>query len=93
MNEASPIIAPWRPRVLTAGMPALDPGVERYVVHAGGLLGVELTAGDQVDLATVEGGQEAELVLFARDGRIASAALGIGRAIAPEVHSGHARSR
>ena len=39
MSEPTAIVAPWRPRVLTPGMPSLDPGVERYVVRGGGLLG------------------------------------------------------
>ena len=58
MNEASAIVAPWRPRVLTPGMPSLDPGVERYVIRGGGLLGVEVVPGDRVELATVDGGQD-----------------------------------
>ena len=69
MSDLSSIVAPWRPRVLTPGMPALDPGVERYLVRAGGVVGVEVLPGDRVELADPEGGQLAELVLFLRDGR------------------------
>ena len=83
MNEASAIVAPWRPRVLTPGMPALDPGVERYLVRGGGVLGVEVMQGDRIELATVEGGQAAELVLFARGGRDLSPSLGAGRPVEP----------
>jgi hypothetical protein len=77
MTAASAIVAPWRPRVLTPGMPALDSGVERYVVRGGGILGVELAPGDRIELADSDGGQPAELVLFARDGRDLSAAGGL----------------
>ena len=61
MSEPTAIVAPWRPRVLAPGMPSLDLGVERYVVRGGGLLGVEIMPGDRIELATLEGGQAAEL--------------------------------
>ena len=84
MTVASAIVAPWRPRLLTAGMTALEPGVERYVVRGGGILGIELAPGDRLELADPDGGQPAELVLFARDGRDLSGALAPGRTTAPE---------
>ena len=83
MSEPTAIVAPWRPRVLTPGMPSLDPGVERYVVRGGGLLGVEIMPGDRIELATLEGGQAAELALFAHDGRDLSTSLGLGRPVEP----------
>jgi aminomethyltransferase len=65
-------------------MTALEPGVERYVVRGGGILGIELAPGDRLELADPDGGQPAELVLFARDGRDLSGALAHGRTTAPE---------
>jgi aminomethyltransferase len=69
-------------------MTALEPGVERYVVRGGGILGIELAPGDRLELADPDGGQPAELVLFARDGRDLSGALAHGRTTAPEgIHA------
>ena len=66
----------WRPRVLTPGMPSLDPGVERFVVRGGGLLGVEIMPGDRIEVATLEGGQAAT---DRPDGRDCRHHSGLGR--------------
>ena len=76
MALASAIVSPQRPRVLTPGLPALDPGVERYLVRGGGVLGVEIEPDDRIELVDLEGLQPCELVFFAKDGRDALASLG-----------------
>ncbi len=83
MIAPSTIVAPWRPRMLTPGMVSLDPGVERYVVRGGGILGIELAPGDRLELADPDGGQPAELVLFSRSGRDLAGALGGGPTAEP----------
>ena len=84
MPDSSAIVSPARPRVLTPGLPALDPGVERYVVRGGGVVGVELAPDDRVELVDLDGPQPCELVFFARDdGRDALAALGAAPAGPP----------
>ncbi|MEK0083257.1 DUF1989 domain-containing protein [Benzoatithermus flavus] len=82
MTEPTAIVSPRRPRVLTPGLTALDPGVERYVVRGGGVHAVALEAGDAVELVDLHGGQSCELVLFAPDGSDALEALGL-RAAGP----------
>ena len=52
-------------------------------MRGGGLLGVEIMPGDRIELATLEGGQAAELALFAHDGRDVSTSLGPGRPVEP----------
>lgn len=73
-----------RPKLVIPGRPALDPGVERYVLKGGGSMVVALDPGDTLELALAEGGQPVELVAFAPDGRDDAAALGLRADAAPD---------
>ncbi len=57
-NHARPI------RVLEPGLNTLPPGVERYVVRAGGITALELIAGDAIQLVNPEGMQVGEITVF-----------------------------
>jgi glycosyltransferase involved in cell wall biosynthesis len=76
MPDASAVVSPLRPKVLEPGLPALEPGVERYVVHGGGMVVVAIEPGDVVEIVDLEGRQAAELILFSPAGREDAAALG-----------------
>ncbi len=76
MAEASAIVTPRRPKLIEPGLPALEPGVERYPVKGGGAVVVAIEPGDVLEVVDLEGGQPAELVLFAPDGREDAAAIG-----------------
>lgn len=49
-------------RILRPGVWSLPPGMERYVVPAGGALMIEIEPGDTITLTDMEGGQACELV-------------------------------
>jgi aminomethyltransferase len=83
MAEASAVVWPLRPRVLEPGLPALDPGVERYLVRGGGAIAIALEPGDVLEIVDLEGRQAAELVLFSPAGRGASGAIGVRAAHEP----------
>ena len=55
-------------RVLEPGLNLLPPGVERYVVRAGGATVVSLRAGDQIDVVNPEGLQPCEVAAFTSQG-------------------------
>ena len=83
MPDASAVVSPLRPKVLEPGLPALEPGVERYVVHGGGMVVVAIEPGDVVEIVDLEGRQAAELILFSPAGREDAAALGARAAHEP----------
>ena len=56
-------------RVLEPGLNTLPPGVERYVVRAGGITALELAAGDMLQLVNPEGMQQGEVTVFDGQGR------------------------
>ena len=58
------------------GLPALPPGVERYVVPGRSARAIRIVGGDVVRLVNPEGGQACELVCLADDGRLADGLLG-----------------
>ena len=58
------------------GLPALPPGVERYVVPGRSARAIRIAGGDVVRLVNAEGGQACELVCVAQDGRFAHGLLG-----------------
>ncbi len=76
MSETA-VASPARPIILTPGRAALDPGVERYLLKAGGSAVFALDAGDRFELTLVEGGQSVEIVAFGADGKPGLAALGL----------------
>lgn len=79
-SVASADIEAPRPRLLQPGLPglALAPGEERYLVPGGGAVVLPLEAGDTLMVRDPEGGQTAELVVFA-DGRSEPGVLGCSR--------------
>jgi len=55
-------------RVLEPGLNTLPPGIERYVVRAGGITALELAAGDAIELINPEGMQIGEITVFDAQG-------------------------
>src|SRR6185437_9979218 len=76
MNE-NVLISPFRPRLFSPDRPTLDPGVERYVLKGGGTSALELERGDRLELGSLEGGQQIEVVVFAPGGKSDLGALGL----------------
>jgi aminomethyltransferase len=76
LPAASPLAPPARSVILRPGMPALGPGVERYVVEGGRTVVVDLAPGDRITLTDVEGGQPCELIAAGADGRIDLGVIG-----------------
>jgi aminomethyltransferase len=76
MPDPSAVVSCLRPKVLEPGLPALDPGVERYVVQGGGAIAIALEPGDVLEILDLEGRQAAELVLFSPAGREDAGAIG-----------------
>jgi aminomethyltransferase len=56
-------------RTLEPGLNILAPNIERYVIRAGGITAIELTAGDEFQLVSPEGMQRGEITVFNRLGR------------------------
>ena len=75
MATASAIVTAARPKIIEPGLPALDPGVERYQVRGGGAQVILIEPGDTLEIVDPEGMQQAELALFAPDGREDLAAI------------------
>ena len=75
------LTSPSRPKLVAAGIASLEPSVERYVLKAGGTAGLEIDAGDRIEIAALEGGQPVEIVVFGDKGKSDLGALGLqGRA-------------
>ncbi len=56
-------------RTLEPGLNILPPNIERYVIRAGGITAIELTAGDEFRLVSPEGMQRGEITVFDKQGR------------------------
>jgi aminomethyltransferase len=65
-------------RVLEPGLNTLPPGVERYVVRAGGITALELAAGDAIELVNPEGMQTGEITVFDTQGKSDMQFIGTG---------------
>ncbi|MFZ1468456.1 MAG: DUF1989 domain-containing protein [Paracoccaceae bacterium] len=79
LDTAYPNVIPGPPRpsrILTPGSLSRHSGAERHVVQGGGAMLVDLRQGDKLILVNDEGGQPAELIATAKDGRIDAAILG-----------------
>src|SRR6185312_8827221 len=76
MNDIT-LTSPSRPKFFVPERPALDSGVERYVLKGGGTAAFELEAGDRIELSPLEGGQSVDVVVFEPNGRSDLAALGL----------------
>ncbi|MBC8050346.1 MAG: urea carboxylase-associated family protein, partial [Chitinophagales bacterium] len=84
----STLVSPLRPKTLMPGGSALEPGVERYVLKGGGSMVFSIDAGDEIELALLEGGQGLEIMAFAPSGKSDAAALGLtARHEAKGVHA------
>ncbi len=69
--------APFKTNGIPRSTPALDPGVERYVVAGGGAQVFALEPGDRIEIAQLEGGQSVELLAFDGSRRPVVEALGL----------------
>lgn len=79
--SATILTSPAKPKLFVPGRPTLEPGIERYVLKAGGSAGFELDAGDRIEISAIEGGQQVEVVAFGDRGKSDLEALGLkGRA-------------
>ena len=92
-NPADP-----RPRVLRPGIGVTSPGLERYVVTGGGLVGLHVAAGDRVRIHNPEGRQQCELVVFGTNGESTPGIVGVeargdGDGIKEILSAGGARTR
>jgi aminomethyltransferase len=79
LDTAYPMVSPGPPRpsrILTPKGFSRHHGQERHVIPGGGATLLQLMTGDRLTLVNDEGGQPAELVAAALDGRIDTAILG-----------------
>ena len=51
------------------GLNILPPGVERHVVNAGGLTGLQIYPDDEIEIINDEGNQICEIICFNKDGK------------------------
>ena len=51
------------------GLNVLPPGVERHVVNAGGLTGLQIYPEDEIEIINEEGNQICEIICFDKDGK------------------------
>ncbi len=74
--NAPTFFAPRASRILRPGERVLPPGVERYVIKAGGSIIADVLAGDRLSFTDTEGGQIAEVIFFDKKGRSDAGGLG-----------------
>ena len=51
------------------GINVLPPGVERYVINGGGITGIQILPGDEIEILNNEGNQICEILVFNKDGK------------------------
>ena len=51
------------------GLNVLPPGVERHIVTAGGLTGIQIFPEDEIEIINDEGNQTCEISVFNKDGK------------------------
>ncbi len=51
------------------GLNVLPPGVERHVISAGGITGIQIFPDDEIELINDEGNQICEIACFDKDGK------------------------
>ena len=51
------------------GLNVLPPGVERYIVNAGGITGIQIFPDDEIVIINNEGNQVCEISVFNKDGK------------------------
>ena len=79
LDQPYPSVIPGPPRpsrILTPQGFSRHHGQERHVIPGGGAALLQLHAGDRLSVVNDEGGQPAELIAAAKDGRIDAALLG-----------------
>ncbi|GAB1361700.1 aminomethyltransferase family protein [Rhodobacter sp.] len=79
LDQPYPSVIPGPPRpsrILTPQNVSRHHGLERHVIPGGGAQVLQLMSGDKLTLINDEGGQPAEIVAAAKDGRIDAAILG-----------------
>ena len=59
------------------GLNILPPGVERHVVNAGGLTGLQIFPDDEIEIINDEGNQICEIICFDKDGKSELAILNL----------------
>ena len=59
------------------GLNVLPPGVERHVLHAGGLTGLQIYPDDEIEIINDEGNQICEITCFDKDGKSELGILGL----------------
>jgi aminomethyltransferase len=70
-------LMPRPSRILRPGERAVPPGVERWPIAGGGSLVADVSAGDQLQLTDVEGGQRVEIAFCDSKGRFDPAGIGL----------------
>jgi aminomethyltransferase len=75
--SATILTSPVKSKLYVPGKASLEPGVERYVLKAGGTAGFELEPGDRIELCALEGGQPVEVAVFGAKGKSDLGALGL----------------
>jgi aminomethyltransferase len=73
----SVVASPLHSTLVVPGTPALEAGVERYVVKGGGSAVYTLERDDTIEIVLLEGGQSVEIAAFGRNGRDDLPALGL----------------
>ena len=81
--SATILTSPEKPKLFVPGKASLEPGIERYVLKAGGTAGFELERGDLVELCALEGGQQVEVAVFGAKGKSDLGALGLSGRVRP----------
>ncbi len=71
------MISPASPTFVLPSSPALQPGVERYVLKGGGTATYSLDRDDVLEIALIEGGQSVELIAFDNSGKSDLGAIGL----------------
>ena len=59
------------------GLNVLPPGVERHVINAGGLTGLQIFPDDEIEIINNEGGQICEISVFNKNGKSDSGILNL----------------
>ena len=58
------------------GSYGLPENVERYIVKAQGLIGIDIFSGDKIQIVNTEGGQICEIVVFDNSGKNKQSIIG-----------------
>ena len=70
------------------GLNVLPPGVERHVVNAGGLTGLQVFPDDEIEIINDEGNQICEISVFNKEGKSEPSILNLkGNKEASEIKS------